>query len=292
LLEKRYTFGDREVPMIILAHDGSLYGDWVARYAMRFAATDSDRKLLLLHVCDGHVDPVVAEARFARLAEECAGNAVVCQREMLPLGKSVHRTLRQAIPHDPEALLVCGTRVKPRRQAFLAGTVAEQLLRMHQCPVLALRVVQPGLLGLPHHLLLPLAGHQTGLARLWPIFRRLIPQLRRVHFFYAVPVNPLTEPLHSIPRRLELRQIGERYLDRIYAELFERIDEPPFTLDRRALTTSDWSRQVLIEASRLKVQILLLGASERSLAHRVFHGQALERILRDAPCDVGIYRGP
>jgi nucleotide-binding universal stress UspA family protein len=49
---------------------------------------------------------------------------------------------------------------------------------------------------------------------------------------------------------------------------------------------------VLVEASRLKSQLLLLGASERSLAHRVVHGQVLERILRDAPCDVGIYRGP
>jgi nucleotide-binding universal stress UspA family protein len=278
--------------MIILAHDGSLYGDWVARYALRFAAAEADRKLLLLHALDGRIDPAFAEARFARLAETCESAAVIYQRELLPVGKSVYRTLRQAIPHDPEALLVCGTRVKPRRQAFLAGSVAEQLLRMHECPVLALRVVQPGLLGLPHHLLLPVAGHQTGLARIWPIFRRLVPQLRRVHFLYAVPVSPLAEPLHSPARQMQLRQIGERYLDRIYAELFEQISEPPFTLDRRALTTSDWPHQVLIEASRLKVQMLLLGASERSLAHRVFHGHVLEQILRETPCDVGIYRGP
>lgn len=278
--------------MIILAHDGSLYGDWVARYALRFAAAEEDRKLLLLHVLDGRVDPAFAEARFARLAEESASVAVTCHRELLTVGKSVYRTLRQALPQDPEALLVCGTRVKPRRQSFLAGSVAEQLLRIHECPVLALRVVQPGLLGLPHHLLLPMAGHQTGLARIWPILCRLAPQLRRIHFLYAVPVSPLAEPLHSLDRQRQLRQIGERYLDRIYAELFARISEPPFTLDRRVVTTSDWPHQVLVEASRLKVQMLLLGASERSLAHRVFHGQALERILRETPCDVGIYRGP
>jgi nucleotide-binding universal stress UspA family protein len=278
--------------MIILAHDGSLYGDWVARYALRFAAADADRRLLLLHVLDNRIDPAFVAARFARLTEACEEAGITCHQELLPIGKSVYRTLRQAIPHDPQALLVCGTRVKPRHQALLVGSVAELLLRMHECPVLALRVVQPGLLGLPHHLLLPLAGHQAGFARIWPIFRRLAPQLRRVHFLYAVTVNPLAEPLHSPARQALLRQSGERYLDRIYGELKEHLEEPAFTLDRRVVVTSDWPHQVLIEASRLKVQMLLLGASERSLAHRVFRGHFLERVLRETPCDVGIYRGP
>jgi nucleotide-binding universal stress UspA family protein len=278
--------------MIILAHDGSLYGDWVARYAMRFAAADSDRKLLLLYVRDGQIDPAVAAARFARLAEECSAAALVCHQEMLPLGKSVHRTLRQAIPHDATALLVCGTRVKPRRQAFLRGSVAEHLLRMHQCPVLALRVVQPGLLGLPHHLLLPLAGHQGGFARVWPIFRRLALQLRRVYLLRTITVSQLAQPYLSPARKMQLRQEGIDYLDRVNAELVEQIPEPPFSIERHVLISSDWPNQVLVEASRLKVQMLLLGTSERSLAHRVFHGQMLERVLRETPCDVGIYRGP
>lgn len=277
--------------MIILAHDGSLYGDWVARYALRFAAGEADRRLLLLHVRDGRIEAPVAEARFARLVKECAEQAVTCRVELLAEGKTVHRTLRQAIPHDPDALLVCGTRVKPRRQALLSGSVAEQLLRMHECPVLALRVVQPGLLGVPHQLLLPLAGHQAGFARLWPIFRRLAPQLRRVNFLYTVPVSSLTAAHQSAARQSGLRQIGERYLDRISRELAEQIVEPAFAIDRRVVV-GDWAHQVLIEASRLKAQMLLLGASERSLAHRVFHGQALERILRETPCDVGLYRGP
>lgn len=277
--------------MIILAHDGSLYDDWVARYAVRFAAGEADRRLLLLHVRDGRIETSVAEARFARLAKECAEQAVICHAELLAEGKTVHRTLRQAIPPDPNALLVCGTRVKPRRQALLSGSVAEQLLRMHECPVLALRVVQPGLLGVPQQLLLPLAGHQAGFARLWPIFRRLAPQLRRVNFLYTVPVSTLAVAHQSSDRQSGLRQIGERYLDRISRELAEHIAEPSFATDRRVVV-GDWAHQVLIEASRLKAQMLLLGASERSLAHRVFHGQALERILRETPCDIGLYRGP
>ncbi len=278
--------------MIILAHDGSLYGDWVARYAIRFAAGEADRKLLLLHVRDGRVEESLAEARFARLAEACAATGVACHQELLPLEQSVHRALRQATPHDPGALLVCGTRVKPSRQALLTGSVAELLLRSHQCPVLALRVVQPGLLGLPHDLLVPLAGHADGCARLAPILRRLAPQLRKLTILHALPVNPLAHPHLSPARQEQLLQSGHRYLDRVCAELAEGSGPPAFAVDRRVLVTPDPAHQILVEASRLKVQMLLLGASERSLAHRVFHGQALERLLRETPCDVGIYRGP
>jgi nucleotide-binding universal stress UspA family protein len=278
--------------MIILAHDGSLYGDWVARYAIRFAAADADRSLLLLHVLDGRIEPQLAEARFKVLTRQAEEAAVTAHRELLHLGKSVYRTLRQAIPHDPEALLVCGTRVKPRHQAFLAGSVAESLLRSHQCPVLAVRVVQPGLLGLPHDLLLPLAGHGDGPARLWPIFRRLAPQLRRAYFLHVITVPSLAQAHYSPARQAQLRLNGERYLDRFTAELDERIVTPSYNVEQRVLLTSDWAHPVLVEASRLKTQLLLLGASERSLAHRVFRGQALERILRETPCDVGIYRGP
>lgn len=278
--------------MIIVAHDGSLYGDWVARYALNFAIAEPDRKLLLLHVFDGRVDLAVAESRFVRLAAECAAAAVSFHQELLLLEQSVHRALRHATPHDPQALLVCGTRVKPKRRAFLSGSVAELLLRGHQCPVLALRVVQPGLLGLPHNLLAPLAGHSAGFSRLAPILRRFTPQLRRLYFLHALPVNPFTQPHQSQTRREGLLQGGRHYLDQVVAELEARLGPPPFAIDRRVLLAADPAHLILVEASRLKAQMLLLGASERSLAHRVFHGQALEQILRDTTCDVGIYRGP
>ena len=278
--------------MIILAHDGSLYGDWVARYAMRFAAAEADRKLLLLHVLDGRIEPVIAESRLARLAGECAAAGVICRRELLPLGHSVHRTLRQATPHEPTALLLCGTRVKPRHQAFLTGSVAELLLRSHQCPVLALRVVQPGLLGLPHDLLLPLAGHPDGFDRLEPILRRFAPQLRKIHLLHALPVHPLAQPHQGAARREQLREDGHRFLAGIHDHLAEQLALAHCTVDRQVLLATDPVHQILVEASRLKAQLLLLGASERSLAHRVFHGRALEQILRQTPCDVGIYRGP
>ncbi|MBW2504650.1 MAG: universal stress protein, partial [Deltaproteobacteria bacterium] len=177
--------------MIILAHDGSIYSDWVARYALHFSAVEGDRKLLVLYVQDGKISPEIVAARFDQLAAECSALGVEFLAQQLPLGPSVHRTLRQAIPHDPEALLICGTRLKPRHQRYLGGSVSEKLLRTHQCPVLALRVVQPGLLGNPHDLLLPLAGHRHGFRRIEPIIRRMASQIRFVQMCRIMLINPM-----------------------------------------------------------------------------------------------------
>lgn len=57
--------------MIILAHDGSLYGDWIARYALNFAAKEPDRKLLALHVVDDDSRQDMVAAKFAHLEKIC-----------------------------------------------------------------------------------------------------------------------------------------------------------------------------------------------------------------------------
>ena len=278
--------------MIILAHDGSLYGDWVARYALRFTAGEQDKKLLVLHVQDGQTSREMVTAKFAQLVAEGETLGIDILPQLLPLGTNVYRSLRQAIPHDPAALLICGTRVKPKRQALLSGSVAEQLLRTHQCPVLALRVVQPGLLGTPQELLLPLAGHVGGFARIWPIFRRLAPNLRRVHLFRTFYVHQLRQAHLSPVRERMLLAIGHDYLAKITAEMNDFCDAEKLYIEQLTSISSDWPNAVLVQASRLRAQMILLGVSERSLAHRVLHGVGLEQVLREASCDVGIYRGP
>ena len=278
--------------MIILAHDGSLYGEWVARYAIRFAAFEADRKLITLHVQDGKTSRDIVDARIKRLELDCQKLGLIFDCEYLSPGQDVYRSLRQAIPHDPDALLVCGTRVKPRHQALLSGSVAEKLLRTHQCPVLALRVVQPGLLGAPATLFLPLAGHALGMARFWPVFSRLVPHLKTVYLFRALNIHYLRYPHLSRSRERSLRDSGLRHLDQVVLELQEKIPQQSFTLNRRVVISSDWSNEVLTQASRIKAQMILLGVSERNQVHRMFHGVGLERVLQKAPCDVGVYRGP
>jgi len=278
--------------MIILAHDGSLYDDWVARYALNLAITEKDRKLLALHVSDGTTSHEVIATKFAQLATECRSQGIDFISQFLPVENSVYRSLRHAIPHDPENLLLCGTRVKPKKRGLLKGSVAENLLRNPQCPVLALRVVSPGFLGAPETLLLPLAGHVEGISRVWPVFKRLAAKASSFHLFRALYVHHLRQAHLSTDHEQRLLRLGQDYLRKIAAEMKTNLSKQDLCVAHQAVVTSDWPNAVLMRASRLKVQMILLGVSERNLAHRFFYGIGTERVLRESPCDVGIYRGP
>jgi len=277
--------------MIILAHDGSLYGDWITCYAANFAAVEDDRKLFALHVLDGTVSEDIISAKFARLAELCRDQQIDFSSHLLPLGSGVYRSLRQAIPHDANNLFIFGTRSKVKKRTLLRGSIAEQLLRTHQCPVLAVRVVQPGLLGSPEELLLPLAGHWSGVARIEPIVKRLIFRVHRLHLFRALQVHHLRHAHLSVDRERRLLAAGQSYLRAIGDQLSEKLPHK-FSLERQVMIAANWPNAVLTQASRLKTQMVLLGVSERSLAHKMLHGVGIEQVLRESPCDIGIYRAP
>jgi len=278
--------------MVSLAYDGSLNGDWVSRYAIRFAAHSPERTLNLLHVLDGKVPEAELERKIEHLRRECLGQGVELFPQFLPLAHGVFRSLVQMIPTGAESLVVCGTRVRSTRKPFLSGTVAEQLLRHGAFPVLAVRVVQPGLLGIPRELLIPLAGHPRGLTAVWPFFRLFLPDLDSVHLLRGMVVSTLHLRRLSARELQALREQGVRYLASVLNELRQRLGETDFHLDSRIIVCDDWVREILVHASKLKSRLILLGVSERTRWHRALHGDALERVLRGTPCDVGIYRWP
>jgi len=278
--------------MVFLAYDGSLNGDWVARYAIRFAAHDAERMLTLVHIQDESLDAAGLERKLEHLRRECLAQGVELFPQLLPLTRSVVHSLLPAVPSGGDNLLVCGTRVRSARKPFLAGTVTEQLLRHAPFPVLAVRVVQPGLLGVPRNLLLPLAGHPRGFAAAWPFFRRFLPDVETVHLLRGMVVSSFRLRQLSREQLHALRERGVRYLAAVTEEILHRRGDSAFRLDSRIVVCDDWPHEILVHASRLQTRILLLGASERSKLYRLLHRDTLEQVLRGTPCDVGIYRWP
>lgn len=278
--------------MIYLAYDGSLNGDWVSRYAIRFAAHAADHTLTLVHVRDGRLPTTELQEKIDQIDGECRAVGVTLAPRLLPPARDVLAALLREIPPGAASLVVCGTRVRSRQKAFLAGTVAERLLRQGAFPVLAVRVVQPGLLGAPRDLLLPLAGHPRGFASAWPFFRLFLPDLESVHLLRAVVVSAAR--LHHLTREQShaLRAEAARYLDGMIDEIRSDCGEPGFHLDSRIVLCADWGHEILVQASRLKARLILLGGSERPPLQRLLHGDAIERVLRGTPCDVGVYRTP
>jgi len=277
--------------MVWLAYDGSLNGDWIFRYALRFAAQEDERSLILLHVDDGQVASAALRDKLERLETACLEESVQLQPQFLPLGRGVLPTLLAALPSGHEHLLVCGARLRPRHRFYLRGTIAEGLLRARRLPVLALRVVQPGLCGQAHDFLLPLAGHPQGFARAWPFFRYFLPDVRSLYLLRGMAVSTVRLPYLSPQGARAQISAGEAYLDAVRREVLGQHHDQPFHLDSGVTLCADWAHEVLLHASRLKAQMLLLGATGKRL-RPPWRRDPLERVIAASPCDVGVYLGP
>ena len=275
--------------MIVLAHDGSINADWLARYALQLASSLPKPELMLVHILDNTLSHEQIVAKFTGLREECSQRDIVCRPLIQTMAGDVFASLKAAIPAGGHVYCLCGARVAPRGRGFLAGTISERLLRAGLCNVLAIRVVSPGLLGCPSSLLFALAGHPRGFRSALPFLDLLLPNLRRLYLLRVMVVHPLL--FRYISDRTAKGKInqGHEYLRQVSAEIRERLAVPPY-LDRQVILSDDWAKEILIQAGKVNASMILLGATERSLPHRFVYGNRIEQILRSAPCDVGIYR--
>jgi nucleotide-binding universal stress UspA family protein len=278
------------VTVLVFAYDGSLNGDWVAHYAARFAASTRERRLRLLHVHEGPPPPHLSE-RIARIAEECRLLGVTLAPELHPLGKArVADRLIGLVPGGPDTTMICCARARQRNLSFLAGTVSARLLAAGRFRVVALRVVQPGVLGQPGLVLLPLADRSGGAARAIPLLRLLGADLRRLHVLHVREASRLQvrDPGHEA---LEGLLAGSRaFAARVEEEVRAALASHPPFIDSSVVLSADPAREILVQADRHRARLICLGASDRTLAWRLVRGDLIERVLHAAPADVAVYR--
>lgn len=277
--------------MLFFAYDGSINGDWVSHYAAQLAAGHPEGKLHLIHVRDGQTDDAVLAEKLQWMRGECARVGVELVPRMLDRAGRVFDAIRAVVPEGREHHLVCGTRLREQQRGLLSGTVSEQLLRSGHCNVLAVRVVQPGLLGLPRHLLLPVSGHPRGFRSGLPFLRLFSPNVSRLHILLVVRVSRwrFSRMSHeSIERR---RLPGQAYCKQVEQEISNQLGLGARVVDAQVVVSDDVPKEIVIAANRTKSRLIYMGASERNLTERFFYGNPVEQVLRDAVCDVAIYRG-
>jgi nucleotide-binding universal stress UspA family protein len=274
--------------VLVLAYDGSLNGDWVSHYAVRFAANTPTRTLRLVHVTDGASESGLGE-RIARIADECKVLGVVLETELPPRrGVGVAETLLELVPE--RATLIAGLRARPRNRAVLAGTVSARLLEAGRFSVVAVRVVHPGVLGQPGSVLLPIAGrpHQAALAL--PLLRLLGRDLQHLHLLFVREVSGLRFRFMSQEGADELLARGRALVAPIEDELRAGLASFRFQLDSSVAVSENARNEIMLWASKLRSRLIGLGASRRTLLQRVVSGNPVEHLLRDAPADVAVYR--
>jgi nucleotide-binding universal stress UspA family protein len=277
--------------MVYFAYDGAIHGDWVSHYAIRLAARHPSGDLHLIHVDEQRAAPQDIQERLSQIATRCQRHGVRLHAEVCPLAGDVFSTLRARIPAQSDTLVICGTRTRRGGRGLLTGTVSDRLLKSEGRQVLAVRVVQPGLLGLSHDLLLPVSGRAEGFRRGLPILKLFAADLRRIHILHVRRVPRWRFRVLTAESVERLTRRGVEYCRRVESEIGRDLGLESVFLDASTVVSDDVPKEIVIFANKIKAQMILLGASERTLPQRFVYGNPLEEILRDATCDVAIYRG-
>ena len=277
--------------MLYFTYDGSINGDWISHYAAQLAAAHPRRKLNLVHVRDGQTSEPRLEEKLQRMQAECHRLGVELLPHLLAPSDTRLKTILAAVPAGAESYVVCGTRVRARQRGLLSGTISEQLLRSGHCNVLAVRVVQPGLLGLPRRLLLPVAGHPRGFRSGLPFLRLFGPRVTHLQILFVARVSRWRFRRLSHQATEQRRLPGQAFCERVEQEISERLGLGAKVVDAQVVVSDDVPKEIVIAANKTKSRLIYLGASERNLSERFFHGNAIEQVLRNATCDVAIYRG-
>ena len=157
--------------------------------------------------------------------------------------------------------------------------------------VIALRILQPGFLGFPANILLPLSGAMEGFHASLPFLTRLSPDIRELHLLRIMEVS------HARFRNIDetetqaLRAKGTAYLKEIEKVIASTIPLDPERIEAVTRISDDWVKEILIHAGRYKSGLILMEVPRKSLRRRFLFGDKTEELLRNAPCDVAIYRG-
>jgi nucleotide-binding universal stress UspA family protein len=168
--------------------------------------------------------------------------------------------------------------------------VSERLLAAKRFNVLALRIVQPAILGAPHNVLAPVLGHPQGFVSGLPFMRLLGPNVERLHVLMVVAkqAGHTRYADDSLPGRADGPAL--EYVESVQRELRQVLPRTA-RLEGAVVRAPDPPAEIVLAAKQQRSQLIYLGASERSLARRLFRGAPYETVLEHASCDVAIYRG-
>lgn len=270
---------------IVLAHDGSSHCGWVGRYAVHIA-THTKGRLWLLHVDEVDDDRDRLDEGVEHLLQVAARANVEAERVHVPKGRDVSASITAFMGQHPNALLVLGLRAREDGRGLLSGTVSESLLHHAPHDVLAIRVTSPGQLGDAKHVLYALSQNPDSARKGREFLRMLAPE--RVSLLTVVQpiLGRLASPTGEDLR--DLHAVGTSFLAGVQTQLRQSLGDTP--IDATVRVAADWTGEVLRHAGRVDPQLLLLGATERSLPRRIVFGNPLERVLHDATCDVAVFR--
>ncbi|MDA8241812.1 MAG: universal stress protein [Nitrospiraceae bacterium] len=270
---------------ILAAVNEHLNSEVAARYALHLARV-CGAEFYLCFIADKNAPPSVfdhAQEAMKRLFVEAEKTGIKTE-SITRTGQAVEE-IRAIVRNQRVDLLFAATRREDVERRFYAGTVARSLSLKLPCSVALMRVVHMGKMR-PTKILVPLKARISKVReRAWFTAKMAECCNAKVVAFHAI--KPITSffhgEIHLTPYEWEKR------LPEGVSGFMEYLRKYEIEHEGRLLPGKT-ARSITIEAAAKRHDLIIMGASERSLLTTLIKGSPVEEVLRETPCDLIILK--
>ncbi|MDI6890125.1 MAG: universal stress protein [Thermodesulfovibrionales bacterium] len=266
---------------IFAAVNEHLNSEISARYALNFARACGAK----LYIC------FIAEKGMSRSSFDRAEDAIkrlfIKAEEMDIQVESIIETgelvkeIHKIVRHEGIDIVFASTRREDIERRFYAGTIARSLSLALPCSVALVRVVHMGRIH-PRNILVPIKAKIDHIKERAYFTAKMAESFgSKVFVFHAT--KPITKFFHG---EIHLTPVEwEKRLPKDTSIFMEYLRKYQIEFEGRVLPGTT-ARSITIEAASKKHDLIIMGASERSLLSSIFKGNPVEELLRETPCDL------
>lgn len=270
---------------ILAAVNEHLNSEMAARYALHLAKA-CEAKLYLSFIAEAELSrPDIERAEDALkrlfLEAEQGGLAAESITETGDLLQQTERTVRR----ERIDLVFASTRREDVEKRFYAGTKARSLSVHLPCSVALVRIVHAGKWP-PSRIVVPVKARMDhGKERAYFTAKMAEGFHARVWLFHAP--KPVTRLFHGEIHLTPLE--WEKRLPKRLAEFMRQISDYGIQWEGR-LAPGAVGRGIAMEAASKRHDLIIMGASQRSLWSSLLRGNPVEDVLRETPCNLIILK--
>lgn len=270
---------------ILAAINEHINSEVSARYAINLAKV-CDAKLFLCFIAERDTPVSViekAEDAMKRLFIEAERQGIPV--ESITETGDVVKEIGRIVNLEKVNLVFASTRREDIEKRFYAGTIARNLSLKLPCSVALVRVVHMGRAH-PKNILVPLKARIDHIKERAYFISKMSGAFRsKVSIFHVT--RPITRFFHG---EIHLTPAQwEKKLPEDIRKFIEHLTRQGILHDRRLIPGAT-AKSITVEAAAKRHDLIIMGASERSLLSSLLKGNPVEDVLRETPCDLIILR--
>jgi nucleotide-binding universal stress UspA family protein len=270
---------------ILAAVNEHLNSEISARYAMHLAKSTRS-KVFFCYVAEKVVEEEsfrLAAKAIKRLSLKAKDMGVIVEgivEKGEPLGR-IHRI----VSSEGIDIVFAATRREDVQKRFYADTMARRLSVRLPCSVALVRVVHPGRIH-PRKILVPLKARINHISE-----RAYFAAMMAAAYESDIYLFHTAKPVTSFFRgEIHLRPVDlENKLPMDILLFVEYLNQCEVAHEKR-LVSGKTGKNIVIEAAARRFDLVIMGASERSLLSSFLKGNPVEMALRETPCDLIILK--